>query len=210
MYPTCSTCDFLFSLQLRAVTSNGTEGNTTTRTKRVDPRRKSHKHLLGRIFFFFFFFNDGYSSCLTLSTANHFRDLCSYSNACQSYMVIYEETKKIEPICKNFDVSAPKLQKSTTETKLLVPGQTTETSVSIDVSSRLIDPDQGHIVMAGCTVCVKSADERCERGMDSFLSVCFSSHRPKHRKRCDLRDVSAVSVPSQQKSSSGIHRGNFF
>lgn len=165
-----------FSLQLRAVTSTGIEGNTTTRTKRVDPRRKSHEHF-ARQNFFFFFFNDGYSSCLTLSTANHFRDLCSYSNACQSYMVIYEETKKIEPIRKNFDVSAPKLQQSATGPKLLVRGQTTETSVSLDVSSRLIDPGQGQIVMAGFTVCVKSADERCERGMDFFLSVCFSSHR---------------------------------
>ena len=126
-------------------------------------------------------------------------------------MVIYEETKKIEPIRKNFDVSAPKLQQSATGPKLLVPGQTTETSVTIDFSSRLIDPGQGQIVMAGFTVCVKSADEPCERGMDFFLSVCFSSHSPhKTEKRCDLRDVSAVSVPLQQKSGSRIYKGIFF
>ena len=89
-----------FSLQLRAVTSTGIEGNTTTRTKRVDPRRKSHEHFARQNFLFFFFFNDGYSSCLTLSTANHFRDLCSYSNACQSAMVIYEKTKKLNPFVR--------------------------------------------------------------------------------------------------------------
>ena len=70
---------------------------------------------------------------------------------------------------KTFAVPAPKLQKSDKGTELLAAGQTTETSVTVDVCPCVVDPDQGHIVKAGCTVCVKSDNELCEPGMNVCL-----------------------------------------
>ena len=76
---------------------------------------------------------------------------------------------KNKSVPKTFAVPAPKLQKSDKGTELLAAGQTTETSVTVDVCSCVVDPDQGHIIKAGCTVCVKSDNEPCEPGMNVCL-----------------------------------------
>ena len=63
---------------------------------------------------------------------------------------------------QEFDVPAPRLL----GTEFAAAGPTTETSMTVDVCPCLVSRDQGQIIMAGCTVCVKSAVEQCEPGMN--------------------------------------------
>ena len=84
---------------------------------------------------------------------------------------------------KTFAVPAPKLRKSDKATELLAAGQTTETSVTVDVCPCVVKADQGHIVMAGFTVCVKSSEDQCEPGVYDCVGLPLLTLSPTEQRQ---------------------------